>query len=69
MFVIGRGFGFPIVQEMALKFKETCGIHAEAFSSAEVLHGPFALMNQTLQHLLFYSMMKVLKVLVILLRE
>ncbi|QIV95913.1 glutamine--fructose-6-phosphate transaminase [Allofrancisella inopinata] len=47
MFVIGRGFGFPIAQEMALKFKETCGIHAEAFSGAEVLHGPFALMNQT----------------------
>ncbi|APC91418.1 Glucosamine-6-phosphate deaminase [isomerizing], alternative [Francisella sp. MA067296] len=47
MFVIGRGFGFPIVQEMALKFKETCAIHAEAFSSAEVLHGPFALMNKT----------------------
>ncbi|APD50718.1 SIS domain-containing protein [Francisella hispaniensis] len=47
MFVIGRGFGFPIAQEMALKFKETCAIHAEAFSSAEVLHGPFALMNQT----------------------
>lgn len=47
MFVIGRGFGFPISQEMALKFKETCGIHAEAFSGAEVLHGPFALMNQT----------------------
>ncbi|MGQ4005120.1 SIS domain-containing protein [Francisellaceae bacterium CB300] len=47
MFVIGRGFGFPIVQEMALKLKETCGIHAEAFSGAEVLHGPFALMNKT----------------------
>ncbi|ASG69004.1 iron dicitrate transport regulator FecR [Francisella halioticida] len=47
MFVIGRGFGFPIAQEMALKLKETCGIHAEAFSSAEVLHGPFALMTQT----------------------
>ena len=46
MFVIGRGFGFPIAQEMALKFKETCDIHAEAFSSAEVLHGPFALMKQ-----------------------
>ena len=45
MFVIGRGFGYPIAQEMALKFKETCGIHAEAFSGAEVLHGPFALMN------------------------
>lgn len=47
MFVIGRGFGFPIAQEMALKLKETCGIHAEAFSSAEVLHGPFALMTRT----------------------
>lgn len=46
MFVIGRGFGFPIVQEMALKLKETCGIHAEAFSGAEVLHGPFALMSK-----------------------
>lgn len=45
MFVIGRGFGYPIAQEMALKFKETCGIHAEAFSGAEVLHGPFALMS------------------------
>ena len=32
---------------MALKFKETCGIHAEAYSGAEVLHGPFALMTQT----------------------
>ena len=47
MFIIGRGFGFPIVQEMALKLKETCGIHAEAFSGAEVLHGPFALMNKS----------------------
>ncbi|QLE78722.1 SIS domain-containing protein [Francisella sp. Scap27] len=46
MFIIGRGFGFPVVQEMALKLKETCGIHAEAFSGAEVLHGPFALMNK-----------------------
>ncbi len=32
---------------MALKLKETCGIHAEAFSGAEVLHGPFALMTDT----------------------
>ena len=47
MFVIGRGVGYPIAQEMALKLKETCSIHAEAFSSAEVLHGPFALMNNS----------------------
>jgi glutamine---fructose-6-phosphate transaminase (isomerizing) len=39
-FVIGRGATFAIANEAALKLKETCAIHAEAFSSAEVLHGP-----------------------------
>lgn len=43
--VLGRGFTFPIAAEAALKLKETCKLHAEAFSSAEVLHGPFALMT------------------------
>lgn len=45
LYVIGRGLGLGIAQEMALKFKETCRIHAEAFSAAEVLHGPFALVG------------------------
>ena len=39
-FVIGRGATFAIAAEAALKLKETCAIHAEAFSAAEVLHGP-----------------------------
>jgi len=52
-FVIGRGYGFPIAQEAALKFKETSKIQAEAFSSAEVLHGPFALMQEDYPALLF----------------
>lgn len=43
LFVIGRGLGLGVAQEMALKFKETCRIHAEAFSAAEVKHGPMAL--------------------------
>ena len=43
--VIGRGFSYPIAQETALKFKETAVIHAEAFSGAELLHGPFALVQ------------------------
>ena len=43
LYVIGRGIGFGAAQEMALKFKETCGLHAEAFSAAEVRHGPMAL--------------------------
>jgi glutamine---fructose-6-phosphate transaminase (isomerizing) len=43
LFVIGRGPCLAVAEEAALKFKETCGIAAEAFSSAEVQHGPMAL--------------------------
>lgn len=45
LYVIGRGLGFGLACETALKFKETCQIHAEAFSSAEVRHGPLALVR------------------------
>ncbi|AZO80108.1 MULTISPECIES: SIS domain-containing protein [unclassified Bosea (in: a-proteobacteria)] len=45
LYLIGRGLSFGIAQEIALKFKETCRIHAEAFSAAEVLHGPLALVE------------------------
>lgn len=44
-FVLGRGPGFAVASEAALKFKETCGIHAEAYSAAEVLHGPAAIVQ------------------------
>jgi glutamine---fructose-6-phosphate transaminase (isomerizing) len=40
MFVLGRGPALAIAAEAALKFKETCALHAEAYSAAEVLHGP-----------------------------
>lgn len=40
LYVLGRGPAMAIASEAALKFKETCGIHAEAYSSAEVIHGP-----------------------------
>lgn len=46
LFVVSRGLGLGIAQEAALKFKETCGIHAEAFSAAEVKHGPMALVKE-----------------------
>ncbi|HWK75762.1 MAG TPA: SIS domain-containing protein [Povalibacter sp.] len=46
LFVVARGFGLGIAQEAALKFKETCGLHAEAFSAAEVQHGPMALVRR-----------------------
>ncbi len=45
-FVLGRGPSFPIAQEVALKLKETCAIHAEAYSIAEVMHGPWELVDR-----------------------
>ncbi|GAB3018231.1 glucosamine-6-phosphate deaminase NagB-II [Bowmanella dokdonensis] len=46
--VLGRGFGYAIARELALKLKEVCAIHAEAFSSAEFLHGPVTLVQKKL---------------------
>ena len=46
LFVIGRGTGLAVAMEAALKFKETCAIQAEAFSGAEVEHGPMALIEE-----------------------
>ncbi|MEM8572175.1 MAG: SIS domain-containing protein [Pseudomonadota bacterium] len=45
LYVLGRGPGFAIAKEMALKFKETCALHAESYSAAEVFHGPAALVQ------------------------
>ncbi len=42
LFVVARGPALGIAQEMALKFKETAGLHAEAVSAAEIRHGPRA---------------------------
>ncbi|MCX7172573.1 MAG: SIS domain-containing protein [Proteobacteria bacterium] len=53
LFVIGRGTGMPAALEAALKFKETCAIQAEAFSSAEVRHGPMALIDEGYPLLVF----------------
>jgi glutamine---fructose-6-phosphate transaminase (isomerizing) len=46
LFVVGRGLSLPVAMEAALKFKETCGIQAEAFSGAEIQHGPMALIEE-----------------------
>ncbi len=44
-YVLGRGPTIGIAAEAALKLKETCGLHAEGFSAAEVLHGPSAIVH------------------------
>jgi len=53
LFVVGRGLGLSAAQEAALKLKETCGLHAEAFSAAEVQHGPMALVERDFPVLFF----------------
>lgn len=46
LYVVGRGPGLGVASEAALKLKETAGLHAEAFSAAEVRHGPMALVKR-----------------------
>jgi len=45
LYVLGRGPGWAIANEAALKFKETCNIQAESYSAAEVMHGPVAIVT------------------------
>jgi glutamine---fructose-6-phosphate transaminase (isomerizing) len=53
LIAIGRGPTLAIAREAALKLKETCNLHAEAFSGAEVLHGPVALVANRYPVLMF----------------
>ena len=53
MLVVGRGYGFAIANEAALKMKETCALHAESFSAAELQHGPVTLVDADYPVLVF----------------
>ena len=46
-FIIGRGVGYAIANEISLKFKELCQEMIEPFSSAEVMHGPKSLIQDS----------------------
>jgi len=45
-FFIGRGYMYPVALEGALKLKEISYIHAEGYHSAELKHGPIALLEE-----------------------
>ena len=51
--VVGRGMSFPVALEAGLKFKETSALQAEAFSGAEIKHGPMALIEDGYPLLIF----------------
>ncbi len=45
LILLGRGINAPIAHEGALKFKETCYLHAEGFAAGDFMHGPIALIE------------------------
>jgi glucosamine--fructose-6-phosphate aminotransferase (isomerizing) len=51
--IVSRGHGLSLALEAALKLKETCSIQAEAFSAAEIKHGPQALIEENYPLLIF----------------
>jgi glutamine---fructose-6-phosphate transaminase (isomerizing) len=53
LIAIGRGPTLAIAREAALKLKEVCNLHAEAFSGAEFRHGPMALVSSDYPLLMF----------------
>jgi len=53
VYTVSRGPALAIAAEAALKFKETCRLHAEAFSAAELRHGPIALADSAFSALVF----------------
>lgn len=55
LYALGRGPSLPMAQEAALKLKETSGLHAEAYSAAEVMHGPMELVEEGFPILVFAS--------------
>jgi glucosamine--fructose-6-phosphate aminotransferase (isomerizing) len=44
--VTGRGFAYPSAREAALKLMETCYLSAQAFSAADLMHGPLAMIDE-----------------------
>lgn len=46
LYTLGRGPSWAMSNEAALKFKEVCQIHAESYSSAEVMHGPVSIVGE-----------------------
>jgi glucosamine--fructose-6-phosphate aminotransferase (isomerizing) len=48
MLFLGRGLGFPIALEGALKLKEISYAHAEGYAAGEMKHGPIALIDESM---------------------
>jgi glucosamine--fructose-6-phosphate aminotransferase (isomerizing) len=48
MLFLGRGTGYPIALEGALKLKEISYIHAEGYAAGEMKHGPIALIDESM---------------------
>lgn len=55
LFILGKGKYYPLAKEAALKIKEICYIHSEAFESSELKHGPYSLLDENSVVILFLT--------------
>lgn len=53
LFILGKGDGYSVARESALKIKETTYIHAESYSTSSLKHGPLALISDDFPVILF----------------
>jgi len=53
--VLGRGYHYATAKEMALKLMETCYLPAQAFSVADFMHGPIAMIHEGFPTLMFVT--------------
>ena len=58
IYVLGRDTGLGAAQEVALKLKECCALHAESYSVSEVMHGPLQLVTKPLMVLILDTGLK-----------
>ena len=55
MIFCARGENYPIAQEAALKLKELAYVHASAYATGELKHGPLALIDEQLTSVFFVN--------------
>lgn len=57
-YILGKGYGFAVALEAALKMKELTYIHVEAFAGSTMKHGSFALIDSEKQPVVFINAFK-----------
>ena len=46
LYIIGKGWNYPMALESSIKIQEVSNVHSEGFAAGELKHGPLALIEQ-----------------------